>query len=30
MEIFEGSGHAPLFEASERWNTRFFEFLASI
>jgi pimeloyl-ACP methyl ester carboxylesterase len=30
MEIFEGSGHAPLFEASERWNTRFLEFLASI
>jgi pimeloyl-ACP methyl ester carboxylesterase len=29
MEMFEGSGHAPLFDVAERWNALFFDFLAS-
>ncbi|HVC03409.1 MAG TPA: alpha/beta hydrolase [Candidatus Acidoferrales bacterium] len=29
IEMFEGSGHGPLFDAAERWKTLFFEFLAS-
>jgi pimeloyl-ACP methyl ester carboxylesterase len=29
IEMFEGSGHAPLFDAEERWSNVFFEFLAS-
>jgi pimeloyl-ACP methyl ester carboxylesterase len=29
MEMFEGSGHAPHFDAADRWNTLFFEHLAS-
>jgi predicted enzyme related to lactoylglutathione lyase len=29
MEMFEGSGHAPLFDATERWTTLFFDFLTS-
>jgi pimeloyl-ACP methyl ester carboxylesterase len=28
MEMFEGSGHAPLFDAAERWKQVFYEFLA--
>ena len=28
-EMFEGSGHGPLFDAAERWSAIFFEFLAS-
>lgn len=27
MEMFEGSGHGPLFDAAERWSKLFFEFL---
>lgn len=30
MEMFEGSGHGPLYDAAERWKTVFFEFLASV
>ena len=30
MEMFEGSGHGPLFDAAERWTGLFFEFLASV
>jgi len=30
MEMFEGSGHGPLFDAAERWSQVFFEFLASV
>src|SRR5205814_1537044 len=30
MEMFEGSGHGPLFDAAERWNRLFHEFLASV
>src|SRR5215471_6281577 len=30
MEMFEGSGHAPIFDAAERWRALFFEFLASV
>src|SRR5215467_1478127 len=30
MELFEGSGHGPMFDAAERWRTLFFEFLASV
>ncbi len=30
MEIFEGSGHGPLFDAAERWSNVFFKFLASV
>jgi pimeloyl-ACP methyl ester carboxylesterase len=29
MEMFEGSGHGPLFDAAERWSATFFDFLAS-
>jgi pimeloyl-ACP methyl ester carboxylesterase len=29
MEMFDGSGHGPLFDAAERWRNIFFEFLAS-
>jgi hypothetical protein len=29
MEMFEGSGHGPLFDAAERWSATFFKFLAS-
>lgn len=28
MEMFEGSGHGPLFDAAERWSELFFGFLA--
>jgi hypothetical protein len=28
-EVFEGSGHGPLFGAADRWRTLFFDFLAS-
>ena len=30
MEMFEASGHGPLFDAAERWSNLFFEFLASV
>jgi hypothetical protein len=30
MEMFEGSGHGPLFDAAERWRSVFFRFLASV
>lgn len=30
MEMFEGSGHGPLFDAAERWSRTFFDFLASV
>jgi pimeloyl-ACP methyl ester carboxylesterase len=30
MEMFEGSGHGPLFDAAERWSGLFFSFLASV
>jgi len=30
IEMFEGSGHGPLFDAAERWSKVFFGFLASI
>lgn len=30
MEMFEGSGHGPLFDAADRWQALFFEFLASV
>ncbi len=29
MEMLEGSGHGPIFDAPERWSAIFFEFLAS-
>jgi hypothetical protein len=29
MEMFEGSGHGPIFDAAERWSTLFFNFLVS-
>jgi pimeloyl-ACP methyl ester carboxylesterase len=29
FEMFEGSGHGPLFDAAERWSKLFFTFLAS-
>jgi pimeloyl-ACP methyl ester carboxylesterase len=29
MEMFEGSGHGPLFDAADRWSKLFFEFLAT-
>ena len=29
FEMFEGSGHGPLFDAAERWSQLFFAFLAS-
>jgi len=30
FEMFEGSGHGPLFDAAERWSEIFFAFLASV
>jgi predicted enzyme related to lactoylglutathione lyase len=30
MEMFEASGHGPLFDAADRWKARFFRFLASV
>jgi len=30
MEMFEGSGHGPVFDAAERWSNVFFKFLASV
>ena len=30
IEMFEGSGHGPLFDQAERWGKVFFEFLASV
>lgn len=30
VEVFEGSGHGPLFDQSDRWSKLFFEFLASV
>jgi pimeloyl-ACP methyl ester carboxylesterase len=30
IEMFEGSGHGPLFDAAERWSKLFFKFLASV
>jgi len=30
IEMFEGSGHGPLFDAAQRWRAVFFEFLASV
>jgi len=27
MEMFDGSGHGPHFDAAERWHNSFFEFL---
>jgi len=30
MEMFDGSGHGPLFDAAQRWSKLFFEFLASV
>lgn len=30
IEIFEGSGHSPNIDAAERWEARFFDFLASV
>jgi len=30
IEMFEGSGHGPMFDAAERWRALFFEFLASV
>ena len=30
IEMFEGSGHGPLFDAADRWSKVFFEFLASV
>jgi pimeloyl-ACP methyl ester carboxylesterase len=29
IEMFEGSGHGPLFDAAERWGATFFKFLVS-
>lgn len=29
-ELFEGSGHGPLFDAAKRWSVVFFGFLASV
>jgi pimeloyl-ACP methyl ester carboxylesterase len=29
MEMFEGSGHGPVFDAADRWKALFFEFLSS-
>jgi len=29
MEMFEGSGHGPIFDAAERWSKLFFDFVAS-
>jgi pimeloyl-ACP methyl ester carboxylesterase len=30
MEMFEGSGHGPLFDATDRWKQVFFGFLSSV
>ena len=30
IEMFEGSGHGPLFDAAEKWAEGFFKFLASV
>ena len=30
IEIFEGSGHFPAFDARERWSALFFGFLESV
>jgi len=30
MEMFEGSGHGPIFDAAERWRELFFSFLGEI
>jgi pimeloyl-ACP methyl ester carboxylesterase len=30
MELFEGSGHGPIFDDAERWSGTFFGFLASV
>jgi pimeloyl-ACP methyl ester carboxylesterase len=30
IEMFEGSGHGPLFDAADRWSKLFFGFLASV
>ncbi|TMD16445.1 MAG: alpha/beta fold hydrolase [Chloroflexi bacterium] len=30
MEMFEGSGHGPLFDAAERWSKLFFELVVSV
>jgi pimeloyl-ACP methyl ester carboxylesterase len=30
IEMFEGSGHGPLFDAADRWKNVFFRFLASV
>jgi pimeloyl-ACP methyl ester carboxylesterase len=30
IEMFDGSGHGPLFDAAERWSKVFFGFLASV
>ena len=29
-EFFEGSGHGPMFDSTERWKTTFFGFLKSV
>jgi pimeloyl-ACP methyl ester carboxylesterase len=29
MEMFEGSGHGPVVDATDRWSTLFFDFVAS-
>jgi pimeloyl-ACP methyl ester carboxylesterase len=29
-EIFEGSGHGPMFDSTERWKATFFGFLESV
>jgi hypothetical protein len=29
IEMFDGSGHGPIFDAAERWSKLFFAFLAS-
>jgi pimeloyl-ACP methyl ester carboxylesterase len=30
MEMFEGSGHGPIFDAADRWKKLFFAFLESV
>jgi pimeloyl-ACP methyl ester carboxylesterase len=30
IEMFEGSGHGPLFDAADRWKNVFFKFLVSV
>jgi hypothetical protein len=29
IEMFDGSGHGPLFDAADRWSAMFFEFVQS-